>query len=341
MKVQLIYRVILPLLQRKGVALIGISTLDGGADNFWTQMIHRTYPDGTPVFNTYVWESSCKACQTAGQAEKCTHESARLPFWLSSVNGDVLRALYGGDNETFLRETRNISEDTNGSRFFEKELIEWLADPSKVFQRLGGDASDHFFVTIDPAAGGVKSESVCQIWFQPSPGKLMVSFFIQSKKMRTSLMNLDSDVAVFWAVHHSMPALAKRSSASLVRGSLGRMSPAYHSEILALNWSHMARWFPWVSIARMMHAMVCAGKSADSSRIISTAETGSGLFGTRRTNASTVAWSMRSAQSSSNRPSSLSLSSLQNHETQSISGPLFVFLIFILIFYTHADEFFS
>ena len=218
MKVQLIYRVILPLLQRKGVALIGISTLDGGADNFWTQMIRRTYPDGTPVFNTYVWESSCKACQTVGAAATCMHERARMPFWLSSVNTDVLLALYGGDNETFVRETRNISEDTNGTRFFEPELIEWLANPDNIFQPLCNSAADHFFVTIDPAAGGVKSESVCQVWFQPVPGRLMVSSFIQPKKMRASLMNLVSERLVFCAVHHSMPAAAKSSRASRDRG---------------------------------------------------------------------------------------------------------------------------
>ncbi|MGE0526326.1 MAG: hypothetical protein AB7P49_04625 [Bdellovibrionales bacterium] len=234
MQVQLIYRVIIPLLQRLGVVLIGISTLDTGADNFWTQMIHRTYEDGTPVFNTFVWESSCKACQREGKAASCMHERSKMPFWLSAVNTDVLRALYGNNEETFLRETRNISEDTGGSRFFETQLIEWMTVKANVFRELPGGSFDHFFVTIDPAAGGLKSESVCHVWCEYPPGQLMVSFFYW-KNAQTALINSAFDFADTVVLHHTSALVENASNLSRERSVFGCMSPPIRSLMSTLK----------------------------------------------------------------------------------------------------------
>lgn len=234
MQIQLIYRVIIPLLQRLGVVLIGISTLDAGADNFWTQMIHRTYEDGTPVFNTFVWESSCKACQREGKAASCMHERSKMPFWLSAVNTDVLRALYGGNEETFLRETRNINEDTGGSRFFETPLIEWMSDPASIFRPLPPGYFDHFFVTIDPAAGGMKSESVCQIWCEYPQGHLMVSFFYW-KNVLTAFRKTALDFALTVVVHHTSALCENASMASRGRSRFGLISPLTRADMSTLK----------------------------------------------------------------------------------------------------------
>lgn len=257
MQVELIYQVVIPLLQRKGVALIGISTLDCGADNFWVKMIHRKYDDGTPMFNTFVWESSCKACQTAGKADTCMHERSRQPFWLSSVNGNVLRALYGDDNATYIRETRNIDSDQGGSRFFEASLIDWMSVPQNIFQSLPTGSADHFFVTIDPAAGGLKSQSVCHVWCTPSPGQLLVSFY--SKKALTALMNSASVWAERVVLHHTNVAAANASIFACERTTSGWMSPPRRTFIRRLKWSQMPRMFPCERRAKMRQAIVWDG----------------------------------------------------------------------------------
>ncbi len=71
--------VVLPPLTRKGVALIGITTLDDPSTSFWGQLMLAKYPDGRPVFQVLMYRLVCDACRLAGVETTCKHKLGDLP----------------------------------------------------------------------------------------------------------------------------------------------------------------------------------------------------------------------------------------------------------------------
>ena len=76
---EVLYKTVLPTLARKGVVLIGITTLDDPSTSFWGQMMLAKYPDGRPVFRVLRYSLVCDVCRLAGVETTCKHKLGDLP----------------------------------------------------------------------------------------------------------------------------------------------------------------------------------------------------------------------------------------------------------------------
>lgn len=169
-----ITKVILPILRKKAVALWAISTSDGPM-GYWTEMLNKKYPDGkTPLFAVYRKVLACKVCIRRGIQDSCTHKRGKLPPWLSSSASEQLRALAGGDAETFAREMLNSDMAGNTRPWFNGDILRDLQNFNRHKVRIDEDVK-WFSVGIDPALGG--SSRYCIVSSVEINGKVVVSLF--------------------------------------------------------------------------------------------------------------------------------------------------------------------
>ncbi len=151
MDLKIVYDVVMPLLMRKDVVLIGISTLDDPF-NFWSKMLDQRYPDGREVFKTLRYTLVCEDCRRKGQATTCRHKIGDLPYWLSEEQYTKLEQIMSGQYESFLRETKGFQCSPNIRPAFDQAGIRALQDQDRIVSV--HEYVPHVFVAVDPSGGG-------------------------------------------------------------------------------------------------------------------------------------------------------------------------------------------
>ncbi len=169
---EVLYKTVLPTLARKGVVLIGITTLDDPSTSFWGQMMLAKYPDGRPVFRVLRYSLVCDVCRLAGVETTCKHKLGDLPWWQSAEQHAKLAQIMKGHADTYLREVMGFESDRTRTPAFDSNGIEKLGDPTRWVSDIG--VQRIIVVAVDPSGGGTGSDYAIMTAVYPDQDSSMV-----------------------------------------------------------------------------------------------------------------------------------------------------------------------
>ena len=152
MKPALFHNVIVPLLTVEHTAMLAI-TSPGDEQNYVSVIQDLKRPDGTPLFVNIQVGLMCETCRTALK-EKCPHQLKRLPTWKSVGRHDMVRAIYGQNQEAMKREAEGLIVSSRRYLFSPKDVTAFAERKGYVFQK-----EIHMIdISFDPSGGGTNSD---------------------------------------------------------------------------------------------------------------------------------------------------------------------------------------
>lgn len=160
MKKDVVFKVVIPLLEVAGTALIAIST-PLKKSNFYSELCDLRDHTGQQVFNVLQVTLSCPQCDAAKAAGStvtvCAHSLNRLPKWKDAEKHTLVKLIYeqvgrGGDYD---RESRGMITD-DGDSAFPGPWIESLSAKPPFYYN---GAPEFLLVTCDPNGGGFSSDT--------------------------------------------------------------------------------------------------------------------------------------------------------------------------------------
>ncbi len=155
--------VILPVMVKKGSVMFGISTY-GSPDNFFTKLLSKRLPDGTPMFRQIEYSTICKKCLEKGVREVCKHRRGELPHWHDSEEYAQIFQMLKDDPDIALKELGGISVDSSIRPYFTPNTISDLStgmssDGQVCYVKdLGNARADRIYISVDPCGEGSYSE---------------------------------------------------------------------------------------------------------------------------------------------------------------------------------------
>lgn len=163
-----IQQVVVPMMQKKGVVVLGIST-SGGPQNYYTQLMNMTTDTGAPLFRFITITRICKKCQEGPNPEKCTHNLHLMPPWKSMDRFRMCEKLLEGIANDMQREILGLMDRESGGAFSLDRL-----DELRSFQamqrppRPGGPLPtgdilklpELVFISVDPGPGSSETAMV-------------------------------------------------------------------------------------------------------------------------------------------------------------------------------------
>ncbi len=220
---QFFFKVVVPTLLT-GAAFVGITTL-GEETNFVNRLITLRHPDGRLVYRVIALELVCERCRRLDLAESCRHRLGELPYWHDvSKHADVEKIMSEcvGD---FLRETKGMQATSNSKPVFNERAITRLLNARR---ETHADSISHFFISIDPAAGGMHSEFaiVSCIYTRSSVGgqSLTSNCLIvgaEATSGRDPKENVDVVLAHIAEAERRIPELASAIKVIIIESNLG------------------------------------------------------------------------------------------------------------------------
>jgi hypothetical protein len=175
LKPQLFQNVIVPLLTVDHTALLAI-TSPGDESNYVSVIQDLVDAQGKPLFKNIRIGMMCKLCVDAGK-EKCGHELKRLPAWKSEGRHDLVRAIFGQNQEAMKREAEGLIVSSFVRLLGKKNIDALEARPPHQF-RFDVQLVE---IGIDPSGGGSQSDySIVSKCIED--GKQIVSFFYMHAK---------------------------------------------------------------------------------------------------------------------------------------------------------------
>lgn len=162
----MVYKVIVPLLQVAGTALLAISTPDESDENYYSALMDVPDPDdpSRSLFKTIRLGLVCEACTAAGKSMECTHRAHLRPPWHTGPRQRKVRAIMQSNPELYQRETMGMLSNTVSYLFRSAEIQIFRNQPAFAWER----NPDVLFLAVDPSGGGTQSDfALCTIgWHQ-------------------------------------------------------------------------------------------------------------------------------------------------------------------------------
>ncbi len=143
--------VIVPIMGMCNVAVLAISTPDDQF-NYFTELMNKKKPDGTPLFSIIDVGLTCRACVEKGELS-CPHKVNRLPAWKNRGRQELVQSLLEDDVDLCMRETKGVI--VSDKKFVFRD---WLpAVEAKPRYQLQTPVNV-VYVAIDPSGGGTQSD---------------------------------------------------------------------------------------------------------------------------------------------------------------------------------------
>lgn len=152
LKAALFQNVIVPLLTVDHTALLAI-TSPGDEQNYVSVIQDLVDAQGRPLFKNIRIGMMCKKCLEAGK-EKCGHELKRLPAWKSEARHDLVRAIFGQNQEAMKREAEGLIVSSRVYLLGKKNIDAFVARAPHQFQF----DVQLIEIGIDPSGGGSQSD---------------------------------------------------------------------------------------------------------------------------------------------------------------------------------------
>lgn len=141
-----------------GCSLIAISTISADESNFLSKLVSAKDGRGNPLFNVLNLKMVCDNCHRRGLDLQCRHMLGQLPAWQSRGRHDFIQRVMETEEDTFLVEMRGILSDGSKRPAYDaKSVRKLMTDPTMIYRPDGRDIR-HIFMSVDPAAGGERSE---------------------------------------------------------------------------------------------------------------------------------------------------------------------------------------
>lgn len=150
----LFHNVIVPLLTVEHTAMLAI-TSPGDELNYISIIQDLKNASGEPLFYNIKIGLSCAKCIDAG-INNCPHALKRLPAWKSESRHDMVRAVFGQNQEAMKREAEGLVVSSRVYLFGKKDVDALMKRPPYVFQY----DVQLVEIGIDPSGGGAGSDFV-------------------------------------------------------------------------------------------------------------------------------------------------------------------------------------
>lgn len=152
---EVLYEVVVPLLQLDITSLIGISTITS-ENNFMTKYLKQVDAHGENVFAVEQIWLTCEKCRKAGLGASCNHNSHLLPSWSSPRRRKTINNIMKGQEELLAREIGGEASSLHAKAFPVKYVNKFKSlDP---FSLPYDVTYDHIFHAIDPNGAGKTSD---------------------------------------------------------------------------------------------------------------------------------------------------------------------------------------
>jgi len=188
LKPQLFHNVIVPLLTVEHTAMLAI-TSPGDEQNYISVIQDLKNADGDPLFYNIKIGMMCEKCLQAGK-EKCPHSLKWLPNWKSESRHDLVRAVFGQNQEAMKREAEGMIVSNRVYLFGKKDMDAFEAREGYQFQF----DVQLIEIGIDPSGGGAQSDYTIVSKCVES-GKDIVSFYSNAN---ISLMREMNGPVLLW-----------------------------------------------------------------------------------------------------------------------------------------------
>jgi hypothetical protein len=152
LKPQLFHNVIVPLLTVDHTAMLAI-TSPGDEQNYISVIQDLKNAHGEPLFLNIKIGMMCDRCLEAGK-EKCGHELKRLPDWKSESRHDLVRAVFGQNQEAMKREAEGLIVSSRVYLFGKKDMDALVKRGDYQFKY----DVQLIEIGIDPSGGGSNSD---------------------------------------------------------------------------------------------------------------------------------------------------------------------------------------
>jgi hypothetical protein len=149
---QLQHNVIVPLLTVDHTAMLAI-TSPGDELNYISVIQDLKNADGGELFYNIKIGLSCAQCLEAGKSD-CKHTLKRLPNWKSESRHDMVRAVFGENQEAMQREAMGLVVSNRVYIYGKKDLDAFVKREPYVFQY----EVQLIEIGIDPSGGGSGSD---------------------------------------------------------------------------------------------------------------------------------------------------------------------------------------
>jgi len=181
LKPQLFHNVIVPLLTVEHTSMLAI-TSPGDEQNYISVIQDLKNADGDELFLNVKIGMMCDKCVQESK-EKCVHQLKRLPNWKSESRHDLVRAVFGKNQEAMKREAEGMVVSNRVYLFGKKDVDAFEKREAYQFKY----DVQLIEIGIDPSGGGSNSDytivSKCV-----ENGKDIVSFHISANISRTRVM---------------------------------------------------------------------------------------------------------------------------------------------------------
>ena len=161
----LITDVVLPILQMKNTALLGLSSPEGSQNLFSRWINLKDDVTGEPFFRVCDCIMICEECRKLEKEEQilCNHVK-QTAHWINNDKSMRLRLLYKDDPARALKEFAGMISDDIIPCF-------QVADIARLFTRpayLASATPKYVFVTCDPSGGGTSQLAICSGYYDES-----------------------------------------------------------------------------------------------------------------------------------------------------------------------------
>jgi hypothetical protein len=174
-------QVVLPVTGPEMTSCICISTVKGttveGQENWYSQLLELTHPDGKPFFNIFKFYLACDKCIREDKAAQCQHNLHELPWWQDPSKQLLLRNIMEKLNfaDSAAQELQGIAKNNLKTVFPQKEVMK-LFNPKITPLFSHSQMTEEppiVFVSIDVSLGGDKSHTSLMSTF-PYQGNIII-----------------------------------------------------------------------------------------------------------------------------------------------------------------------
>ena len=181
------YQVVIPLLELKTTALIGIST-PSDSTNFYSELTELKDEAGESIFNVLKEGMICDECLGKPNAEDCPHRLQDKPPWKSQEKTGIAKAIYGDKTSIMNRELMGMITDEQQAAFEPSWTRAFINRAPYVLRAI--DRVEYLFSGLDPNAGGEGSDmTIVTAFYMNGCWMVSVRFIVcrgQSRESQTT-----------------------------------------------------------------------------------------------------------------------------------------------------------
>ena len=179
---QLIYQVVIPLLEVTTTVMFMIST-PTMSYSFFSKLMHLKDKQGRSLFLVYSVDLVCQRCRKTAHPENCRHKLHLLPHWKNQDKLEMTQIIMQEETSILLRESRGIITDKDNA-YLKIHEIDFFLKNEYEFPNYARPR--YVLIAVDPNARAGKASSNMALFAMTLDGGMFtVSYFFCYDRTRT------------------------------------------------------------------------------------------------------------------------------------------------------------